>query len=102
MASILLWSSAVRVHDLQAYRKMNVTRKRISRILELRDILLSIQTGVSLANAAVVCAILEGISGLEPSSLITQASVHGMEISAEKTKLMTNNTSGINTEIISV
>ena len=24
---------------------------------------------------------------------------HGMEISAEKTKLMTNNTSGINTEI---
>ena len=33
---ILLWSSAVRVHDLQAYRKMDVTRKRISRILEMR------------------------------------------------------------------
>ena len=36
MACILLWSSAVRVHDSQAYRKMDVTRKRISRILELR------------------------------------------------------------------
>ena len=32
----LLWSSAVRVHDSQAYRKMDVTRERISRILELR------------------------------------------------------------------
>ena len=30
MACILLWSSAVRVHDLQAYRKMDVTRERIS------------------------------------------------------------------------
>ena len=46
---------------------MDVTRKRISRILELREILLSIQTGFSLVNAAVVCAILESISGLEPS-----------------------------------
>ena len=35
MACILLWSSAVRVHDSQAYRKMDVTRERISRILEL-------------------------------------------------------------------
>ena len=26
MACILLWSSAVRVHDSQAYRKMDVTR----------------------------------------------------------------------------
>ena len=53
MACILLWSSAVRVHDSQAYRKMDVTRERISRILELREILLSIQTGFSLVNAAV-------------------------------------------------
>ena len=30
MACILLWSSGVRVHDSQAYRKMNVTRERIS------------------------------------------------------------------------
>ena len=87
MACILLCSSAVRVHDSQAYRKMDVTRERISRILELREILLSIQTGFSLVSAAVVCAMLESISG------------YGMEISAEKTKLMTNNTSGINTEI---
>ena len=42
---------------------MDVTRKRISRILELREILLSFQTGLNLVNAAVVCAILESISG---------------------------------------
>ena len=35
------------VHDSQAYRKMDVTRERISRILELREILLSIQIGFS-------------------------------------------------------
>ena len=72
MACILLWSSAVRVHESQAYRKRDVTRERISRILELREILLSIQTGSSLVNAAVVCAILVSISGLEPSSVITE------------------------------
>ena len=44
----------MRVHDSQAYRKMDPTRERISRILELREILLSIQTGFSLVNAAVV------------------------------------------------
>ena len=48
MACILLWSSAVRVHDSQAYRKHTA---------------------------------------------------YGMEVGAEKTKLMTNNTSSINTEI---
>ena len=47
---------------------MDVTKERISHILELREILLSFQTGFSLVNAAVVCAILESISGLEPSS----------------------------------
>ena len=52
----------MRVHDSQAYRKMDVTRERISRIF---------QTGFNLVNAAVVCAILEGISGLEPPSDIT-------------------------------
>ena len=50
---------------------MDVTRKHISRILELREMLLSFQNGFNLVNAAVVCAILESISGLEPSSLIT-------------------------------
>ena len=72
MACILLWSSAVRVHDAQADRKMDVTRERIRRILELREILFSIQTGFSLVIAAVVCAILESILGLEPSSLTTE------------------------------
>ena len=72
MACVLLWSSAVRVHDSQAYRKMDVTRERISRILELREILLSIQNGFSLVNAAVVCAIQESISGLEPASVIIE------------------------------
>ena len=62
----------MRVHDSQAYRKMDVTREHISCILELREILLSIQTGFSLVNAAVVCATLESISGLETSSVITQ------------------------------
>ena len=62
----------MRVNDSQAYRKIDVTRERISRILELREILLSIQTGFSLVNAAVVCAILESNAGLEPSSVITE------------------------------
>ena len=62
----------MRVDHSQAYRKMDVTRKRISHILELREILLSFQTGFNLVNAAVVCAILESISGLEPSSVITE------------------------------
>ncbi len=62
----------MRVYDSQAYRKMDVTRERISRILELGEILLSIQTGFSFVNAAVVCGILESISGLEPSSVITE------------------------------
>ena len=62
----------MRVHDSQAYRKMDVTRERISRILELREILLSIQTGFCLINAGVACAILDSISGLEPSSVITE------------------------------
>ena len=62
----------MRVHDSQAYRKMDVTRGRICRILELREILLSFQTGFNLVNAAVVCAIIESISGLEPSSVITE------------------------------
>ena len=51
---------------------MDVSRERIIRILELREILLSIKTGFSLVNAAVVCAILDSISGLEPSSVITE------------------------------
>ena len=72
MACILLRSFAARVHDSQAYRKIDVTREHISCILELREILLSNQTGFNFVNAAVVCAVLESISGLEPSSVITE------------------------------
>ena len=49
-----------------------MTRERISRILELREVLQSLKTGFSLVTAAVVCAILESISGLEPSAVITE------------------------------
>ena len=49
-----------------------MTREHSSRILELREILLSFQIGFNLVNAAVVCAIVESISGLEPSSVITE------------------------------
>ena len=72
MACILLWSSAVRVYDLQAYREMNVTREHISRMLELREMLLPFQIAFSFGNAAVVCAIMKNISGLEPSSVTTE------------------------------
>ena len=49
---------------------MDVTRENISRILELREMLLSFQTGFIFVNTAVVCAILDSISGLEPSFVI--------------------------------
>ena len=51
---------------------MDVTGERVNRILELREILLSFQTGFNLVNAAVACAILDSISGLKPSSVITE------------------------------
>ena len=62
----------MRVHDSQTDRKVVVTRERVSRSWELREILLSFQTSFSLVHAAVVFAILESISGLEPSSVINQ------------------------------
>ena len=63
----------MRVHDSQAYRKMDVTRERISRItnLEPREMLLSFQTGFSLVHAAVICAGLKSILGSETSSVTT-------------------------------
>ena len=60
------------VYDSHAYRRMDVAKERISCILELREILLLFQTGFNPVNAAVVCAVLESISGLEPSSVITE------------------------------
>ena len=61
----------MRVHDSQAYRKIDMTKERISRIFELREILLSFQTIFNLVNAAVACSVLESISSLESSSGIT-------------------------------
>ena len=54
-----------------SYLDVTRTRKRISRILELREILLSIKTDFSLVNAAVACAILESISLLRLGTLIS-------------------------------
>ena len=51
---------------------MDVTRESTSRTLELGEILISFQTGSNLVNAAVACAILESISGLEPLSVIKE------------------------------
>ena len=49
---------------------MEMTRERISFAFDPRD-MLSLQTGFSFVRAAVACAILERISGLEPSSETT-------------------------------
>ena len=72
MARVLPCSSVVRVHDSQTYRKTNVTRERNSRNLELREMLLSFQTGFNLGNAAVNFVILESISDFESSSDTTE------------------------------
>ena len=53
---------------------MDVTMERISCILELRETFLSFQTSFDLVNTAVVCAVLESISGMEPSSDTTEPS----------------------------
>ena len=52
-----------------------MTRERITRSLELREMFLSLKTGFNVANAAVVCDILESISCLEPSSVIAEPKV---------------------------
>ena len=65
------FNSAVKVHDSQAYKNMEMTRERISFTFDPRDMLLSLQMGFSFVRAAVACAILERTSGLEPSSETT-------------------------------
>ena len=64
-------NSAVKVHDSQAYRNMEMTRERISFTFDPRDTLLSLQMGFSFVRAAVACVDLERISGLKPSSETT-------------------------------
>ena len=60
--------SAVMVHVSRAYKNMDMARERISLILELMVMLLLFQMTFSLVTAAVVLAILESTSGLDPSS----------------------------------
>ena len=47
---------------------MEMTRERISFTFDPRDMLLSLKTGFSFIRVAVACAVLERITGLEPSS----------------------------------
>ena len=72
VACIFLCSSGVRVHDSQAYRKMDVTMELISHILELRESSCHSKLVSTFLMHAVVCAVLESISGLEPSSIISE------------------------------
>ena len=58
--------SAVNVQVSQAYNSIEITRERISLIFELREICLLFQMVLSLASPAVVCAIPDSTSGLEP------------------------------------
>ena len=55
------------IHKHTALQEDGCDGECISGTLELREKLLSFQTGFKLVNAAVVCAILESISGFEPS-----------------------------------
>ena len=47
-------------------------KERIGRILKLRELFLSFEIGLNLDSVAVVSAILESISSLEPSLIITE------------------------------
>ena len=68
-AWIFLSSSAVNVQDSHAYRNIDMTRERISLILDLVGMFLSFQMVWSFDIAADVCAILDIISGLDPWSV---------------------------------
>ena len=56
MACILFCRFAQRVHVSEAYRKMDMTRERISLIFELTVMFLSFHKGFNLVSAAVFCA----------------------------------------------
>ena len=56
------------VHASNAYENMDMARERISLILELMAMFLLFQMTFSLVTAAVVWAILDNSSGLDPSS----------------------------------
>ena len=64
----ILSMSAVMVHVSHTYKNVDMARECISLILELMAMFLSFQMTFSLVTAAVVWAILEDTSGLDPSS----------------------------------
>ena len=72
MAYVLLCSSAVRVDVSHAYRNIDMASDRISQILDRRVMFLSFHIGFSLSSVAVVWAILEIISRVDPSSVTTE------------------------------
>ena len=72
MVCSLLCSSAVRVHVSHAYRNIDTISDPISLILDRRVMFLTFHIGFSLVIAAVVWAIIEMISDLDPSSAITE------------------------------
>ena len=66
---IFLSISAVNVQVSQEYKNMDMTKERNSLIFELRSMFLSSQMILSFVSAAMVWAILERISGIDPSSV---------------------------------
>ena len=58
--------SVVMVYVSHAYKNMNMTRERIGLVLELMAMFLSFQMTISLVTVAVVWAVLESTSGLDP------------------------------------
>ena len=68
---VLFSNSAIKVHDSQVLRNMEMTRERISFTFDQSEMLLLLQMGFSFVRTAVACAILERTSGLEPSSETT-------------------------------
>ena len=66
---IFLSISADNVQVSQEYKDMDMTRERNSLIFELRSMILSSQMILSFVSAAMVWAILEHISSMDPSSV---------------------------------
>ena len=66
---IFLSISAVNVQVSQKYKTIDMTRERNSLIFQLRSMFLSSQMILSFVSAAMVWAILECISGMDPSSV---------------------------------
>ena len=59
-------------HKLKWYVHVSRSSGLAKAILKLREMDLSFQAGFNLVNATTVCAILESISALEPTSDITE------------------------------